>query len=582
MPTEASRYPLGRPASGLSRYVPAVLALGFATLARLALDPALGDHLPYVTYFVAVAFVAWWSGLGPSIFALLAGWWLADFFFFSPRHVWYPHGNTPAHLAGAATYFMVGLSSIAVCEAMRRAQRRSERDRELLRVTIASIGDAVITTDDQGRVLTQNPVAVALTGWQQHEAEGKPLEEVFRIVSEETRASVESPVSKVLAEGKIVGLANHTVLIGKDGREHAIDDSTAPIRDADGKIQGVVLVFRDVSERRRLDQTVEDSEARKAAILETALDSIVTIDHTGKVLDFNPAAERTFGYSRADSIGREMAELIVPPALREAHRTGLARYLATGEGRVLGHRLELTGMRSNGEEFPVELAITRISGKGNPVFTGHLRDITDRKRAHDHLQFLLHETSHRSKNLLVIIQAIAGQTARSVSSIDEFEKRFTQRLQAIAVSHELLVNEDWIRAKLDDLVRGQLSAFAEPGPRLELTGATVFLTPNAAQQVGLALHELATNAVKYGAWSVPTGKVKVSWLIPDDGRQCELKWQESGGPLVAPPTRLGFGSTIIDSLVAQSLNGTVMIDYATEGFSWILSIPCEDNILRTP
>ena len=167
---------------------------------------------------------------------------------------------------------------------------------------------------------------------------------------------------------------------------------------------GVVLVFRDVTERRRLDQALQESEARKTAILSTALDCIITIDGTGKILDFNPAAERTFGVSRADAIGREMGALLVPPALREAHRSGLARYLATGEARVLGRRLELTAMRSDGTEFPVELAITRIPGEGPPLFTGHLRDITDRKQAQDHLEFLLRETSHRSKNLLAIIR----------------------------------------------------------------------------------------------------------------------------------------------------------------------------------
>ena len=580
MPMERRRDFLGLSGSAVGRYATAFLALVLATLARLTLDPALGDHLPFVTYFVAVAFVAWWSGLGPSIFALLAGWWLAEFFFLSPRYVWYPHGKTPAHFVGAATYFMVGLSSIAVCEAMRRAQHRSERDREWLQVTIASIGDAVITTDKEGRVDTLNQVAVALTGWPQDEARGRSLEEVFRIFNEETREPVENPVNKVLSEGKIVGLANHTVLIAKDGREHAIDDSAAPIRDVDGRVQGVVLVFRDVSERRRLDQVLHESEARKAAILDTALDCILTIDHTGKVIDFNPAAERTFGFSRAEAIGREMAELIVPPALRASHRSGLARYLATGEARILGQRIELTAVRSNGEEFPVELAITRIAGKGKPLFTGHLRDITGRKCAHEHLQFLLHEMSHRSKNLLAVIQAIAGQTARSAGTIEEFEKRFTQRLQGISVSHELLVTENWTRVSLGDLARRQLSAFAEPGPRLELAGPDVFLAPNAAQQIGLVIHELATNAVKHGAWSVPTGKVSVTWVIPDDGNDCQLSWRESGGPRVTQPSKLGFGSTVIDSLVAQTLSGNVVIDYAPEGFSWELNIPCANNIVR--
>ena len=430
-------------------------------------------------------------------------------------------------------------------------------------------------------MVMQNQIALALTGWQPHEASGRPLEDVFRIVNEDTRKPVESPVSKVLAEGKVVGLANHTVLIAKDGREHVIDDSAAPIRDTDGTIVGVVLVFRDVTERRRLDQVVQESEARKAAILSTALDCIITIDDKGKIVDFNPAAEQTFGFSRADAIGREMAELIVPPALREAHRSGMARYLATGEGRVLGRRLELTAMRSDGVEFPVELAITRIPGKGLPFFTGHLRDITERKRAQEHLEFLLRETSHRSKNLLTIIQAIAGQTARSASTIDQFKDRFTQRLHAIAVSQDVLVSENWAGANLRDLVQRQLSAFVDPGPRLRLGGPDVFLTPSAAQNLGLAIHELATNAMKYGAWSLPTGKVSVAWVKQDEGVDCQLQlsWHESEGPRVSPPANLGFGSTVIDDLVGKSLNGNVVTNFAPEGFSWELQFPCAHNIL---
>ena len=241
--------------------------------------------------------------------------------------------------------------------------------------------------------------------------------------------------------------------------------------------------------------------------------------------------------------------------------------------------MELTGVRSSGEEFPVELAITRIASKGSPVFTGHLRDITGRKRAHDHLQFLLHEMSHRSKNLLAVVRAIAGQTARSAGMIVEFEKRFSQRLQGIAVSHDLLVTENWTRVRLNHLAREQLSAFAEPGPRLVLAGPDVFLTPNAAQQIGLVIHELATNAVKHGAWSVPSGQVSFTWVMPIDGKQCELSWRESGGPSISRPTRLGFGSKVIDNLVSQSLEGKVHIDFGTEGFSWQLSFPCANNVL---
>ena len=285
------------------------------------------------------------------------------------------------------------LSSLAIGRAVVKAE-------ETLRVTIASIADAVITTDAEGRIATMNPVAQALTGWRDADARGRKLQTVFAIVNEQTRKPADNPVDRVLEHGRVVGLANHTILIARDGRELPIDDSAAPIRDPDGRIIGVVLVFRDVAERRAAERNLAESEARKAAILETALDCIITIDHHGNILDFNPAAERTFGYRRADVLGREMAEVIVPPGLREAHRRGMERYVRTGAGSVLGKRLELTAMHANGNEFPVELAITRISGEGAPVFTGYLRDITERRGMEDRLQQYVADLSEidRRKN----------------------------------------------------------------------------------------------------------------------------------------------------------------------------------------
>src|SRR5207248_879019 len=155
---------------------------------------------------------------------------------------------------------------------------------EWLRVTLASIGDAVITTDTAGRVTFLNPVAESLTGWDGEEAQGQPLEAVFPILHEQTRSPVENPVAKVIREGVIVGLGNHTVLLARDGTERPIDDSAAPIRGDDGGTVGVVLTFRDVTEQRQAQLALRQSEARKAAILDTALDCIITIDHEGKVV----------------------------------------------------------------------------------------------------------------------------------------------------------------------------------------------------------------------------------------------------------------------------------------------------------
>ncbi len=266
------------------------------------------------------------------------------------------------------------------------AEEWLRREQEWLRVTLASIGDGVIATDAQGRVTFLNPVAQDLTGWSQEDAHGQSLDTVFRVLHEQTRLPVENPAVKVLRAGRVVGLGNHMVLIAKDGTERPIDDSAAPILDTSGSLAGVVLIFRDVTKQRRSENEVRASEARKAAILETALDCIITMDHEGKVVEFNPAAERTFGYSQSEVVGQELADLIVPVSLRDRHRKGMAHYLATGEGPVLGKRLELPALRADGTEFPIELAITRIPTPGPPLFTAYVRDISERKRLEESLR----------------------------------------------------------------------------------------------------------------------------------------------------------------------------------------------------
>ena len=276
------------------------------------------------------------------------------------------------------------------------------QQREHLRITLASIGDGVIATDAQGNITFLNAVAESLTGWTQSNAAGKTLEAVFHIVNETTRQEVDNPALRALKEGAIVGLANHTVLISQNGSERAIADSAAPIRGAAGDILGAVLVFRDVSEDRVAEKALAASEALKSAIVATALDSIITCNEQGHVVEFNPAAEQTFGYRREDVLGKELGQLIVPPSLRGRHAQGMRRYMNTSEPVVLNRRLELPALHADGHEFPVELAITRISGNGPPMFTAYLRDISDRKKSEAQLaqrMQLLSLTAQISKSL---------------------------------------------------------------------------------------------------------------------------------------------------------------------------------------
>jgi PAS domain S-box-containing protein len=159
-----------------------------------------------------------------------------------------------------------------------------------------------------------------------------------------------------------------------------------PVRDTEGRITRWYGLITDIEDRKRAEDGLRRSEARKTAILDSALDCVVTIDHGGRITEFNPAAERVFGYRRAEAVGKHLADAIIPPSLRDRHRVGFARYLATGEARVLGEHIELTAMRADGSEFPIELAISRIAMDGPPAFTGYMRDITERKRAEEELR----------------------------------------------------------------------------------------------------------------------------------------------------------------------------------------------------
>jgi PAS domain S-box-containing protein len=299
------------------------------------------------------------------------------------RSAWSSLAGNVVGIGALAAFFLVLRRHLA---ARQRDAAVIYEQGERFRTTLASIGDAVMTVDTRARVTYLNAVAEELTGWKCDEAQGRSMHEVFNIVNETTRAPAENPVDRVLREGITVGLANHTILISKKGLERAIDDSAAPIRNAEGRIEGVVLVFRDVAERRKTERQLAISQARKTAILESAMDAILTIDAEGKLITFNPAAEKMFGRRREEVVGRDMAELIVPEGERDAFRRGLTHFLVTGDGPILGKRIERKALRATGEEFPVDVAVTPIKTEAELFFTGYVRDLTEQKRAEEALR----------------------------------------------------------------------------------------------------------------------------------------------------------------------------------------------------
>ncbi len=255
-----------------------------------------------------------------------------------------------------------------------------------LTVTLNAIGDAVIATDAQALVTLLNPVAQDMTGWTQAQAQGRPISEIFHIVNKADRHVATIPVARVLALGVVQGLANHTVLIARDGREFDIADSCAPVRDLHGEVVGAVLVFRNVTAEYIAQQTLRDSAARVQTILNTVGDGIVTLHALGGIIESaNPAVEKMFGYSAEELQGKAFGFLI-PELDQEQHNVSLEHYDASPEARALGQGREVMGFRKDGSFFPLEIAVSEMKLGGQLYFTGILRDISARKHAEEALR----------------------------------------------------------------------------------------------------------------------------------------------------------------------------------------------------
>lgn len=269
--------------------------------------------------------------------------------------------------------------------ALERAVAERERTIAELRhqVTVgnainASVGEGVITVDAAKRVTFVNPAAETLLGFSADELRGRSFHRALHYRRPDGRPypEEECPFLGVLKTGEAVH-RNDESFVRKDGSVFPVSVTAAPIVGPEG-VTGATFVFRDISERKSADFALRTAENRKAAILNTSIDAIILSDHRGRIVDFNPAAEKIFGYHRADVLGRSMAELIIPERYRPEHNDGMRRFIETGTAGVMGERLELPALRADGSEFMAELAIAHIPDTNPPVFTAFLRDITMR------------------------------------------------------------------------------------------------------------------------------------------------------------------------------------------------------------
>ena len=340
-------------------------------------------------------------------------------------------------------------------------------------------------------------------------------------------------------------------------------------------------------EQRVQARTQELSEAteRFRSLFEHAPVAMLMADEAGSVRLINTGVERLFDYSRDELVGQSVDSLL-PAAQRPEHRVLRAAFNDAPAARPMGFGRELHGRRKDGTEIPVEIGLNPLRVDGQTFVVASIVDISARRQAEQRMQFVMRELTHRSKNLLAVVQALARRTAASSQDLQAFHHDFGKRLQALAKSHDLLVARNWEGAPIDDLARSQLALLgATDADRIVIDGASMMLIPEAAQYLGLALHELTTNAVKYGALATPAGKVRIAWEAREDASQRQrlvLRWRESGAPAASQPARKGFGHVVLEEIVPGMLEGTAVVAFDAEGMTWTLDAPLDKIVTTNP
>ena len=362
----------------------ALIATAIALAWRLALDPFLGDHLPYITFFMAIGFTTWYAGLAASLTAILLSGLAALWFFIPPRFsLAISEGS---QLVGLVTYGIVSLTFVGFGQVMNRSRQRAEELAQGLRVTeerltLAQQASQIGSFDwnlETG-VNTWSPELYEMYGIRPEQF-GHTQEAWERHLHPDDRSDMVRAVEQSRTSGRAED--REFRIIRPNGEIRWLVGRWRWISDRSGQPVRLTGVNIDITERKRADDIWRESEARTRAIFESALDALITMDAEGRVQEWNPAAEQMFGYSQSQAAGRTIAELIIPPSLRDRHRKGLQRYLETNQPTVLGRRIQMPALKADGTEFPVEfsIAVTRRSGMP-PFFTAYVRDVSDRLRS---------------------------------------------------------------------------------------------------------------------------------------------------------------------------------------------------------
>ena len=341
--------------------------------------------------------------------------------------------------------------------------------------------------------------------------------------------------------------------ICKDGREVIVESRLQLLDDGT-----VIEVNRDTADRKQIEDD-EQQLSFLAAIVQSSDDAIASKNLDGIITSWNKGAEGVFGYTAEEAIGQPIT-IVIPQDRQDEERTILTRIR---RGERIEH-FETIRQHKHGNLIWVSLTISPVKNAEGKIVGASktARDITEQKRTGEQIATLAREAEHRSKNLLANVQAMVNLS--QADSVADLKKAIEGRIQALANVHSLFVASRWIGAELSTIAQQELAPYSATGEkRVRTDGPQVLLAPDIAQAVAVTLHELATNAVKYGALSTTNGHIDLKWSQEANGR-LNLRWIETGGPTVLPPTRRGFGGRIIEQMIAQ-LKGETRFDWRAEG-----------------
>lgn len=369
-----------------------------------------------------------------------------------------------------------------------------------------------------------------------------------------------------------------------DGPERWVASQAIVLRDEAGRASRIIGIHRDVTQRRRMEEALRASEERLRATQEQASVGIAEVDGEGRYVAVNEAFIGITGYPREALTGRSLFSLS-PPEDARADRERYARLVSGREPEP--YALEKRFLRGDGSPGWIAVSASAVRDARGRFLYGVrvVQDITARRLAEESRELLVHELNHRVKNTLATVQSVAMQSFRDVADRDA-RGLFESRLLALSKAHDVLTREDWRGAGLREVVAEALAPYRgeDSGDRFDVNGPSVRLLPRTALSIAMALHELATNAAKYGALTAAGGRVTVAWSVTrrPGGRRLRLRWEEAGGPTVAAPRRRGFGSRLIERGLAAELDGEVELVFAPSGVVCRIDVPLETGPRAAP